>query len=178
LGTQDEVLNAKEDIWHNCLMNEDARLTIIQAASAEEIEQVRTLFKEYAAALGVDLCFQNFDQELQELPGEYSPPEGVLLLAFQGSELAGCVAMRKISDEVCEMKRLFARPKFRGQAIGRTLAKRVIEEGRKHGYRRMRLDTLPSMKQAIPLYRSLGFREIEPYRYNPIEGAIFMELEL
>jgi ribosomal protein S18 acetylase RimI-like enzyme len=160
------------------MMNEVAGLTFVQAVSADEIEHGRTLFKEYAAALGVDLCFQNFDQELRELPGEYSPPEGVLLLAFQGSELAGCVAMRKISDNVCEMKRLFARPKFRGQGIGRTLANRIIEEGRKRGYRRMRLDTLPSMKQAIPLYRSLGFKEIEPYRYNPVEGAIFMELNL
>ncbi|MFI5175223.1 MAG: GNAT family N-acetyltransferase [Terriglobia bacterium] len=159
-------------------MNEDAGVTFVQAASAEEIEQVRTLFKEYAAGLGVDLCFQNFDQELRELPGEYSPPDGVLLLAFKGPELAGCVALRKISDDVCEMKRLFARPQFRGQGIGRALATRIIEEGRNRGYLRMRLDTLPSMKQAIPLYHSFGFKPIEPYRYNPVAGAIFMELEL
>lgn len=159
-------------------MNEDAGLTFVQATSAEEIEQVRTLFKEYAAALGIDLNFQNFDRELRELPGEYSPPGGVLFLLFRRSELAGCVALRKISDDVCEMKRLFARPQFRGQGIGRALATRIIEEGRKRGYRRMRLDTLPSMKEAIPLYRSLGFKPIEPYRYNPVEGAIFMELEL
>jgi ribosomal protein S18 acetylase RimI-like enzyme len=165
-------------MWHNSLMSDGAGLNFVPAASLEEIDKVRTLFKEYAAALGVDLCFQNFDQELRELPGEYSPPGGVLLLAFQGSELAGCVAMRKISDDICEMKRLFARPQFRGQGIGRTLAKRIIEEGRKRRYRRMRLDTLPSMKQAIPLYYSLGFKPIEPYRYNPVEGAIFMELEL
>jgi ribosomal protein S18 acetylase RimI-like enzyme len=159
-------------------MSDCAKLTFVPAGSAEEIEQARTLFKEYATSLGVDLCFQNFDQELRELPGEYSPPGGVLLLAFQGSELAGCVALRKISDEVCEMKRLFARPQFRGQGIGRALAIEIIEEGQKRGYRRMRLDTLPSMKQAIPLYHSLGFKPIEPYRYNPVEGAIFMELEL
>lgn len=165
-------------MWHNFFMSDCVKLTFVHAESAEEIEQARTLFKEYATSLGVDLCFQNFDQELRELPGEYSPPEGVLLLAFQGQDLAGCVALRKISDDVCEMKRLFARPQFRGQGIGRALATRIIEEGRKRGYRRMRLDTLPSMKQAIPLYYSFGFKPIEPYRYNPVEGAIFMELEL
>jgi ribosomal protein S18 acetylase RimI-like enzyme len=140
--------------------------------------QARCLFKEYAASLGVDLCFQDFERELKELPGEYSEPKGSVLLAFHDSALAGCVALRPLASEVCEMKRMFVRPQFRGKSIGRVLAQQIIGEARKRGYKKMRLDSLPEMTEAQALYRSLGFREIGAYRPNPIEGAVFMELEL
>lgn len=153
-------------------------LKIIPVTSRKHIEIVRELFKEYADSLSFSLCFQDFDKELAELPGEYAPPDGRLLLAIYENKIAGCVALRKITDEICEMKRLYVRPEFRGRGIGRKLSVAIIEEAKKIGYKRMRLDTIPSMKEAINLYKSLGFKEIEPYRYNPIEGAMFMELEI
>ena len=153
-------------------------LKIIQADSEENLTQGRELLREYAASLGFDLHFQEFKKEVAEFPGEYSPPEGRFLLAQEGEKTAGCVALRKISEGICEMKRLYVRPKFRGKAIGRRLAEAVIEEARSIGYERMRLDTVPFMKAAIALYQSLGFKEIESYRFNPIEGAKFMELDL
>jgi putative acetyltransferase len=159
-------------------------MKLIQVQSAEEIESARELFEEYAARLGLDLCFQNFEKELAELPGEYTPPSGRLFLAIENDELAGCVALRKIAygtsrDSVCEMKRLYVRPAFRGTGLGRTLAETIIKAARGIGYARMRLDTLPGkMDRAIAMYRSLGFKNIQPYYLNPVTDAAFMELEL
>ena len=154
-------------------------MRFIQASAANEIDQARELFREYEAWLGLDLCFQNFEKELAELPGAYAPPTGRLLLAHENDQLAGCVALRKLSDGVCEMKRLFLRPQFHRKRRGRELAERIINEARDAGYERMRLDTLPEqMGKAIALYRSLGFKEIEAYYQNPVAGALFMELDL
>lgn len=154
-------------------------MNLIQATTADQIEQARILFREYEAWIETDLCFQNFEKELAELPGKYSPPDGRLLLAYEDGRLAGCVALRKIGDHVCEMKRLFLRPEFHGQGLGRQLIDTILREARESGYERMRLDTLPPrMNKAIALYRALGFREIAPYYDNPVQGAIFMELDL
>ena len=152
------------------------KLTRVETES--QVEEARTLFNEYAEATGVDLSFQNFGEELASLPGDYAPPSGRLILAYEREGAAGCVALRKVDDAVCEMKRLYVCPAFRGTGLGRTLAEHIVGVAREIGYERMRLDTLPSMRSAIALYRSLGFREIEPYRFNPIEGALYMELEL
>jgi carbonic anhydrase len=154
-------------------------MILIQAQSPEHLDQARQLFREYQAWLEIDLCFQNFAAELANLPGDYSPPDGRLLLGYENAELAGCVALRKSSESVCEMKRLFLRKKFRGCGLGRKLIDAAIAEARQIGYERMRLDTLPpKMNDAIALYRSYGFKPIAPYYRNPVPGAIFMELEL
>lgn len=147
---------------------------IIRRATNADLDEIRGLLREYAAWLEVDLCFQNFEQELAGLPGEYAPPGGRLLLA----EGAGCVALRRIDDETCEMKRLYVRSPDRGLGLGRLLIAAVIEEARCTGYRRMRLDTLPQMDRAQRLYASFGFKDIAAYCYNPEPGARFLELDL
>jgi putative acetyltransferase len=152
---------------------------LVQAESPAQVAQARELFLEYAQSLGVNLCFQNFEQELAELPGQYAPPDGRLLLAEYEGHLAGCVALHKWEPGVCEMKRLYLRPSFRRKGLGRVLAEAIISEARNIGYQDMRLDTIePIMKDAVEMYRKLGFREIAPYRPNPIAGAMYMGLEL
>ncbi len=153
--------------------------SLSQAESSAQIAQARELFLEYAQSLGFSLCFQNFDQELAGLPGDYAPPEGRLLLAEFKGQLAGCVALHKLEPGICEMKRLYLRSQFRGKGLGRTLADRIIAEARQIGFESMRLDTVePVMKDAVAMYRKIGFREVAPYRANPIAGALYMELQL
>jgi GNAT superfamily N-acetyltransferase len=152
---------------------------IAQASSPAEIDAARELFLEYARSLNFSLCFQNFDKELAELPGDYVPPSGRLLLARSAQEFAGCVALHALGDDTCEMKRLFVRSAFRGKRLGRVLAERIIAEARAIGYTRMRLDTVAaSMADAVVLYRKLGFVEIAPYRQNPMASTLYMELAL
>lgn len=153
-------------------------LEIVEVKTQVDLIEVRKLFEEYSSSLEISLDFQNFELELANLPGDYAPPEGCLLMAVWEGAIAGCVGLRKFSPSICEMKRLYSRPRFRSLGIGRALCEAVISKARKIGYQRMRLDTLPSMETARGLYASFGFREIEPYRYNPVEGTSFMELLL
>jgi ribosomal protein S18 acetylase RimI-like enzyme len=152
-------------------------MQIVAGHGEEHLPAVRALFEEYAAGIGVDLGFQGFDRELAELPGEYAPPAGRLLLAL-APEPAGCVALRPYEPGVCEMKRLFVRPAYRSTGLGRRLAEAIVAAGREAGYDRMRLDTLPTMDAARALYRSLGFVEIDAYRFNPVHGTTYFELPL
>ncbi len=155
------------------------RFTITQVESLAQVERARELFLEYAQSLGFSLCFQNFDQELAGLPGDYAPPGGRLLLASYRDQLAGCVALHSLETGICEMKRLYLRPQFRGKGLGRALAEAVIADARGIGCSSMRLDTVePVMPNAVAMYRRLGFKEIEPYRPNPMAGALYMELAL
>ena len=170
-----EVLNSSA----SSAISELKGLAFAQAETPAEIDQARALFLEYAQSLGFSLCFQNFDQELAGLPGEYAQPEGRLLLAEYKGQLAGCVALHRLQPGICEMKRLYLRPQFRGKGLGLALANGIIAEARKIGYQRMRLDTVePFMKDAVIMYRRLGFQEIVPYCVNPIAGALYMELPL
>lgn len=156
----------------------DSNIQFIQALTCEQIADARTLFREYAATLGFDLGFQDFNKELAGLPGEYAPPPGRLFLVYVDDALAGCAALRAMEEGICEMKRMYMRPRFRGLGVGRRLAVKCIEEARIIGYRTMRLDTISTMTEAIALYRALGFVEIPSYRFNPVPGALYMELEL
>lgn len=154
-------------------------VNLVQVQTPEDVESARELFKEYSAWLGINLCFQNFEKELAELPGDYVPPAGRLFLTVEEDRIAGCVALRRLGDGVCEMKRLYVRPEFRGRGLGRELTRAVINAAHEVGYDRMRLDTLPGkMDRAIAMYRSLGFQEIDAYYDNPVAGATFMELSL
>ena len=154
-------------------------LRITQATTQNDIQEARQLFKEYETGLGISLCFQNFEQELAGLPGDYAPPRGRLLLAREYDQVMGCIALRPLGPATCEMKRLFVRPEYRDRRLGRVLVEAIIEEARKIGYTHMRLDTIADrMDRAVALYRSLGFVEIPPYRENPVDSATFMELDL
>lgn len=154
-------------------------IEISQVELRSEIDGARTLFREYETWLGLDLCFQGFEEELRNLPGKYVPPEGRLYLAYSDGELAGCVALRRLEDGVCEMKRLFVRGEFRGRRIGDMLVEKLITEARSAGYKSMRLDTFPpKMAKAVRLYEFHGFRPIPPYYDNPYDGVLFMELDL
>ncbi len=159
-------------------MDPSPQLRIIRAVTDEDIGRAKELFLEYAASLGFDLDFQHFDEEVAALPGDYAAPSGSLLIAFEEQDLVGCVALRRLDAAVCEMKRLYVRPARRGRRIGRALVERIIEDARRIGYKRMRLDAIRAMTAAVELYASVGFKEIEPYRYNPVEGVVYMELSL
>lgn len=150
----------------------------IGPAAAGDIDGVRALLREYEAEIGVDLCFQSFERELAELPGKYAPPAGVLLVARAGGEFAGCVGLRQLDGDVCEMKRLYVRPAYRRAGAGRALVTEVVAAAKRIGYRRMRLDTLDTMHAAQALYRALGFRPTEPYGHHPIAGTVFLEFAL
>ena len=152
-------------------------IELVEVTDEKEISEVRYIFIEYRKNLGLDLSFQDFQDELDDLPGEYSPPDGSIILAKDEDKTIGSVALRKI-EETCEMKRLYVKPEYRGRGIGRRLAEKIIEEARNKGYKKMRLDTLKSLEEANELYRSLGFEECEPYRYNPLDDALYMELDL
>jgi GNAT superfamily N-acetyltransferase len=154
-------------------------IQITQAASDKDIGKARLLFREYETWLGMSLCFQNFEDELANLPGKYAPPEGRLFLAYIDDELAGCIALKKFEDSICEMKRLFLRENARGQGLGKRLIEKLIDEARSIGYAKMRLDTFPpKMGKAVSLYESHGFYPIESYYHNPHGGVLFMELQL
>lgn len=153
-------------------------VTIRPAAIPAELPQVRAMLREYEVELNVDLCFQGFAQELANLPGDYAPPSGALLVAEVDGAIAGCVALRAVNSDVCEMKRLYARPAFRGRRVGLALVEAILAEARRIGYTRMRLDTLPVMTEAQALYQRLGFVDTAPYRNNPVPGTRYMELDL
>lgn len=152
--------------------------TIVPTRSAIEVREVADLIREYRDSLRVDLSFQHFDEEVAALPGDYAEPHGVLLLARVGDAAAGCVALRPLDSATAEMKRLYVSPAYRGMNIGEALARAAIDAARERGYRAMRLDTLPSMHAARAMYVKLGFREIPPYRFNPVAGTTFLQLEL
>jgi ribosomal protein S18 acetylase RimI-like enzyme len=151
---------------------------IVEARTQEELADARELFREYAEGLGVDLRFQGFEEELASLPGAYQAPLGCLLLARDGATVVGCVAIRPLYDETAELKRLYVRPAARTEGLGRALAQEAIERARESGYLRIRLDSVPTMRHALALYKALGFRPIPPYRHNPIPGTLFLELGL
>jgi putative acetyltransferase len=171
--------NGKSNLQRDQDLGNRNPIDLVQATLPEDIEQVRSLFLEYGRYLGFSLCFQSFDEELKGLPGAYGPPSGRLLLARSADHAAGCVALRKLETGICEMKRLYVRPSDRGRGLGRMLVERLISDARAIGYERMRLDTIESaMKDAVALYRRIGFKEIAPYSRVPIDRALWMELLL
>ena len=154
------------------------KIQIRPAATAAEIDDIRKLFREYENFLEVDLCFQSFEEELAGLPGKYAPPGGTLLMADDNGKMAGCVAVRELAPGICEMKRLYVRPTARGTGLGRQLALAIIDAARALGYTAMRLDTLKKLEAALRLYHSLGFKEIPPYYANPLDGVVYLGLDL
>jgi len=153
-------------------------IKIVEANTKEFVEKTKELIREYAQSLEFDLGFQDFDQEMENFPGQYAFPKGCLYIALDANQLIGCVALRDLGQGICEMKRLYVKPYFRGQKVGKLLAEVVIKAARDMGYDYMRLDTIPSMRHANMLYNALGFKQITPYRFNPLEGATFFELNL
>lgn len=153
-------------------------MVIIQAKTPEHLDEIRCLFREYEQFLGVDLCFQSFEEELENLPGDYVEPSGALLIAEDGIQVLGCVALRELNDGICEMKRLYIRPQYRRRGIGRLLSQNIIEKAITMGYSIMRLDTLNILKEANRLYESLGFKKTSPYYNNPLPGVVYWELSL
>lgn len=153
-------------------------MKIIQVDTPEQLEITRTLFREYQKFLDVDLCFQNFEQELQSLPGKYAHPAGAILLAEHEGSIAGCVAVRSIKDDICEMKRLYVKEAFRSLAMGRKLAEAIVEKAAQLGYKKMQLDTLLRLEHAMSIYKKLGFKKIEPYYANPLNEVVYWELDL
>jgi len=153
-------------------------IQIISAQEQDHYQKARELFTQYADSLDFDLEFQGFSRELAILPGDYAPPEGCILLAQDSGHFVGCVALRPLEDKICEMKRLYVRPGYRGRGIGRTLACSVIDRAREIGYEKMRLDTVVTMNEARTLYYSLEFRNIKAYRYSPLNEPSYMELDL
>ncbi|MBN2016828.1 MAG: GNAT family N-acetyltransferase [Candidatus Cloacimonetes bacterium] len=154
------------------------KFDIYEDYSEKVITFVRELFAEYEQSLGFPLDFQNFDKELENLPGEYTPPEGCIFLCKVIEDIAGCIALRKLEPGICELKRMYVRKGYRGKGMGKQLADKIIERAKEIGYRIMRLDTLRSMTTPIKIYEELGFREIKAYRYNPFKNAVYMEKEL
>jgi putative acetyltransferase len=150
----------------------------VRPVHEDEMDLVRALFREYQAHIGVDLCFQSFEEELAGLPGRYGPPGGFILLAEEDGEAVGIVALRGLDADTAEMKRLYVPPARQGRGLGRELVARLLREARARGYAKLRLDTLPVMENAIAMYRRMGFREIAPYMANPVQGALFFELDL
>jgi len=153
-------------------------IVIDHAQGAGDMEHIRDLFTEYQQWLGVDLCFQGFEDEMHTLPGKYAEPQGCLLLAREGAAIIGGVGMWPLDESVCEMKRLYIRPPWLGQGLGRRLALTLIDAARKRGYQSMCLDTLPQLTTALSLYRSLGFADTEPYYHNPHDGVSYLALDL
>lgn len=153
-------------------------MNIVEAKSSDQIECARQLFREYQAFLGEDLCFQGFDKELANLPGKYQDPTGAILLAEHNDEFVGCVAVRPIENQICEMKRLYVKPQAQGLSAGRLLAEAIIAKAQSLKYEKMQLDTLKRLERALALYQKLGFKEISPYYANPLDQVIYLELDL
>ena len=160
------------------IFNNEPEIDFQWVSGENLLADVKELFTEYEQSLDIDLDFQDFAAELETLPGKYAPPDGALLLAFLDGQAAGCIALRKASEDISEMKRLYVREAYQGYGLGRQLARMIIDEARSRGYSYIRLDTVPSMQVAQHLYLSLGFYDIESYVYNPIAGARFMELRI
>jgi len=154
-------------------------INIVKAQNNKEIKEVKSLFIEYAQSLNFDLCFQGFDEEINSLPGKYSQPDGIIFLAKIEEKFAGCIALRNLGEGICEMKRLYVRPQYRGFGIGKILCDKLFEKAKSIGYEKMRLDTIANqMQTAIELYKSYGFYEISAYYDNPQEGVVYMEMKL